>query len=559
MLYKFRWMVAAVVAMGLFALGIIFDLAPRWRVLIAAQQEEKKLNANIAALPATRAVYSAPINENKNYLLPAITRLAVLQGVVIGNISASANNQMHIAARSNYSNMLIFHAALLKQQVGLRNFVYQAAGNNEVRFVADITASQITIQANNQMLMSAHNPFCGQAGGMSSLQQLSSLRTRGSPSDFSLDLQNTNLSDTVRLLAKMLNRNVIVSPAVEGRVTLHLHHAEPASVFDLLLDSYGLEKLQRGNVWYVAPRDELIRRKQQEMKWQNLSSQTAELITETWQIHYARAEEMGRLIQQGKTSFLSTRGQVRVDARTNIICVQDVPERMAVIRKVIIKLDQPAQQVRIEARLATVDNDFERELGVDFAVQANAATTVVPGRYSVAVARLPDGSQLDVKLAALEMSGHAELISSPSLYTTNQQAAAIEAGEEVPYQEVSESGGTAVVFKKAVLGLKVTPQILPGGYVLLQLRVNQDRPGSRMVLGMPTISTRQILTSVLVKSGQTAVLGGIYENQDEKAVRRIPLLGSVPVIGELFTLRASRSAKRQLLIFVTPKIMTQPP
>lgn len=554
MLYKFRWLIATMMATVLLAIGIIVDLVPRWHALTAARQEEKNLNVKIAALPtAPTALPVTQTSKNKNYLLPAITKLATQQNVTISNISELANNHMHFAARGNYANMLLFLAALLKQQpVTLPGFTYQAVGNNEVRFVADMVATQISTQPNNPVLIVAHNPFCGQAGGKANFM------ARAERNDFSLDLQNTNLSDTVRMLAKILGRNIIVSSAVEGRVTLRLQHARAANVFDLLLDSYGLEKLQRGNVWYIAPREELIKRKQQEMKWLNLSSQTAELMTDTRQIHYGKAEEIGRLLQDGKASFLSARGQVRVDARTNVICVQDVAERMVAIRKLIARLDQPTQQVRIEARLASVDNDFERELGVDFSVRENG-THPVPGRYSIAVARLPDGSQLDVKLAALETNGHAELMSSPSLYTANQQPAVIEAGEEVPYQEVSNSGGTAVVFKKAVLSLKVTPQVLPGGYVLLQLHINQDRPGNRMVLGMPTISTRQILTNVLVKSGQTAVLGGIYENQDEKAVRRIPLIGSVPVLGELFTLRTSSQTKRELLIFVTPKIMTQAP
>ena len=222
------------------------------------------------------------------------------------------------------------------------------------------------------------------------------------------------------------------------------------------------------------------------------------------------------------------------------------------------QLDAPAQQITIEARLASVDNDFERELGLDFSVRSTSQPDAqTAGRYSIAVAALPDGSVLDVKLAALENAGHAEIISSPSLFTSNHQSASIEAGEEVPYQEVSESGGTAVVFKKAVLGLKVTPQILPGNHVLLQLQINQDRPSSKMVLGMPVIRTRQINTSVLVKDGKTIVLGGIYETNHEEGQRRLPFLSQVPVLGWFFKEQNTLDTKRELLIFVTPRIMTQ--
>lgn len=550
MLFKFRWLIAAIIVALLLICGTLLDLAPRWQSLEVMRQEKNNLANKIATLPSATAMI--PFKQHK-YILSEISKLAAQQHVIINKLSESTNQQVHLVAHGAYADMLVFINALFKKHHAVFvGFSYQGISHNEVRFIVDMNLSNMAGSVfRGDSTLSAQNPFCGQAGGNTRF----SLRDEGRT--ISLDLQNNNLSDTVRLLAKFSEVNVIVSQAVEGNVTLHLQHAKPADVFEMLLDSYGLEKLQRGNVWYIASRDELIKRKQQQVKWQNLSYQAANLTTETWQIRYGKADDIARMLQDGKNTFLSVRGQVRVDARSNIICVQDVPERMLAIKKLIAKLDKPIQQVQIEARLASVESDYERELGVDFSVQAHGAT-VTPGRYSIAVAHLPDGSQLDVKLAALENDGHADLISRPSLYTANQQAAVIEAGEEVPYQEVSESGGTAVAFKKAVLALKVTPQVLPGGYVLLQLRINQDRPSNRLILGMPTITTRQILTNVLVKSGQTAVLGGIYENQDEKAMRRIPLLGDVPVIGELFTVRAVRQAKRELLIFVTPKIMTRP-
>jgi type IV pilus assembly protein PilQ len=225
----------------------------------------------------------------------------------------------------------------------------------------------------------------------------------------------------------------------------------------------------------------------------------------------------------------------------------------------------PVQQILIEARLASVDDDYERELGVHFDLNQGGAEanvglqTKLPKEqaksYSLAIAKLADGSLLDVKLTALENAGHAELISSPSLFTANQQTASIEAGEEIPYQQMSDSGGTAVVFKKAVVGLSVTPQILPGNKVLLQLKINQDRPSNKMVLGMPTISTHQMTTSVLVKNGQTIVLGGIYEANKEKGEQGVPLINRVPLLAWLFKQQNIKENKRELLIFVTPKIM----
>lgn len=385
--------------------------------------------------------------------------------------------------------------------------------------------------------------------------------------NLSLELQNANLSDAIRLIAKFVNINVIISPSVSGVATLHLYNAAPNHALDLLLTSHKLAKWQIGNVFYIAPRDELIKRKQEEIKWQEIWEESSPLITKVWQIKYGKAEDIARFLQDEHASLISKRGRVRVDIRTNVICIQDVAKSIKQIRQLIQQLDVPVQQILIEARLASVDNDFERELGINFAVKSQASSDSDEtsakffgrraGRYSIAVAKLADGSLLDVKLAALENAGHAELISSPSLFTANQQPASIEAGEEVPYQEVSESGGTAVVFKKAVLGLKVTPQVLPGNKVLLQLQINQDRPGNRMVLGVPTISTRKIMTNVLVKTGQTIVLGGIYESSQEKGEERLPFISRVPLIGLLFKQQQTRKNKRELLIFVTPRIMQE--
>jgi type IV pilus assembly protein PilQ len=388
-------------------------------------------------------------------------------------------------------------------------------------------------------------------------------------SNLSLDFKDINLADAIRIMAKFINQNVVLSKTISGRVTLHLQQANPLQAFAMLLTSQGLAKWQIGNIWFVASRAELIQRKQEELQWQTVWDASLPLKTVVWRVKYGKAEELARLLQDEQAGLVSKRGRVRVDTRTNVLCVQDTDERIAALAKLIKELDVPVKQIRIEARLASVESDFEQELGVDFSVKSSASEnnndnllspkvqTQQMGHYSIAVATLADGSLLDVKLAALENAGHAELISSPSLFTSNQQPASIEAGEEVPYQEVSESGGTAIVFKKAVLGLTVTPHVLPGNHVLLQLRINQDRPSHRMVLGMPIIRTRQITTNVLVKDGKTIVLGGIYETDQEEGQRRLPFISQIPVIGWLFKEQNTLINKRELLIFVTPKVITQ--
>lgn len=370
----------------------------------------------------------------------------------------------------------------------------------------------------------------------------------------SLELKNTNLADAIRIMAKFMHLNVVISDNIVGNVTLSLKDAMPEQAFDLLLISHDLARWQVGDVSFVAPRLELIKHQQEELKWQEVTKASAPLRTEVWQLRYANAVEIGHIIQSGKTTFLSKRGHMQVDARTNTLCIQDISTAIDNLHQLIKRLDVPIQQIVIEARLASVDSDVERELGVDFSVAAKSNVAINQGHYSLAVASLADGSLLDMKLAALENSGRAELISSPSLFTANQQPAAIEAGEEVPYQEVSESGGTAVTFKKAVLALKVTPQVLPGNRVLLQLQINQDRPSNRMVQGVPTISTRQIKTNAVIKNGQTIVLGGIYETNQEEGQKRLPFISEIPLIGALFTQQNRKENKRELLIFVTPKI-----
>lgn len=375
-----------------------------------------------------------------------------------------------------------------------------------------------------------------------------------------LTYQQLYLPEAIQLLAKFLHKNVVVSPTVTGMATLQLKNADPLQAFNALLLTHGLAKWNIGDVWFVASQADLIKRKQEESKWRKMYDESAELITVVSQIRYAKASDIADLLKKDQTGLLSKRAQVRVDLRTNTLFVQDIGEHLSLVRTLIHKVDVPVQQIMIEAKLVSMDHDFEQELGVQFGVKEpnqgrSKKLALLPGKYSVAVATLADGSLLDVKLAALENAGRAELISSPRLYTANQQSAYIESGEEVPYQEVSESGGTAVVFKKAVLGLRVTPQVLPGGKVLLQLQINQDRPSNKMVQGVPTINTRQMMVNVLGKSGQTIVLGGIYENNYEEGQQRIPFLNRLPLLGWLFTQQTTRETKRELLIFVTPTIM----
>lgn len=381
----------------------------------------------------------------------------------------------------------------------------------------------------------------------------------------SIELNQVDLSEAIRMVAKMLRVNVIVSPSVSGRVTLRLHNVLPEEALRVLLSSYGLTKWERGQLWVIAKPTELVQRQEEEVKWHTVLEETEPLSAQLWQLNYGNSQTIARILTDERSSLLSKRGRIRADQRTNTIYIEDIAERLPSIHRLVAQLDIPVQQIAIEARLASVDSDVERELGLRFVTtspsnDARHPETGMPsagsGAYTFALLKLADSSWLDVKLSALEKAGQAELISSPSLFTANQETASIEAGEEIPYQETSESGGTAVVFKKAVLGLKVTPQVLPNNRLLLQLQINQDRPSNKLVQGVPTISTRQIITSVLANSGQTVVLGGIYEVNQETGQEGIPFLSQIPLLGRLFSQHNMRRNKRELLIFVTPRIMT---
>ncbi len=381
-----------------------------------------------------------------------------------------------------------------------------------------------------------------------------------------VELHQVSLSLAIQTLAQLAKRDVVISPSVKGDVQLSLHHQDPLQAITVLLRTHGLAQWQLGNIFFIAPEEELLQRQQALLHFQQTREALLPLTMKIWPIKYAKASDIAHLLQQTKQSILSPQGQLQVDSRSNVLCVEDHTPRLAQIERIIQRLDVPVAQIVIEARLVSIDQDRERALGLHFFAQAPAQDTHtrlvdaanaggVLNRYSLAVAKLADGSLLDVKLSALETAGQAELISSPRLFTTNQQPAAIEAGEEVPYQEISEGGGTGVQFKKAVLGLKVTPQVLPGQKILLALSINQDRPTGHLVQGVPTISTRKITTTVLARAGQTIVLGGIYEANQENSEERVPFISQVPLLGLLFKQHHRRLNKRELLIFVTPKII----
>jgi type IV pilus assembly protein PilQ len=342
------------------------------------------------------------------------------------------------------------------------------------------------------------------------------------------------------------------------------------------------------------------------------------LRTEYLQVNYAKAADLATLIQSGaNSSLLSERGSVAIDERTNTLLLQDTSERLADIRRLVSTLDIPVRQVMIESRIVIVNDDYSRELGVRFGANAvfaqggqdglgaignpigdadtedgvvispypgvgpNVGGNAIGGvetrpnadeRYLVnlpvanaagriALTLLDSDYLVDLELSAAQAEGRGEIISSPRLITANQREATIEQGVEIPYQEASSSGATATQFKKAVLSLKVTPQITPDNRVILDLTVSKDSVGQLVASAtggfVPSIDTREIVTQVLVNDGQTVVLGGILETERRDTETKVPLLGDVPVLGHLFKTTSRVDNKRELLIFVTPRILRE--
>lgn len=405
----------------------------------------------------------------------------------------------------------------------------------------------------------------------------------------SLNFQNISVRAVLQLIADFTEQNLVVSDAVTGNITLRLNKIPWDQALSIILKTRGLVKRQMGDVILIAPAGEVAAREKAELAQIQQSQELEPLLSDLMQINYAKAGDIAALVNDKSNTMLSERGRLSVDARTNSIWIQDTGSKLRQIKDLVVKLDIPVRQVLIEARIVNVTKDVELDLGIRFGVThpdylsgtlegANVSrqgttapniplnqrlnldllapvTTGTPASIGIALAQLSNGTMLDLELSALETIGKAKLISSPRLITANQQEAVIEQGEEIPYQEAASSGATTVAFKKAVLSLKVTPQITPDDKIILDLAINQDSVSSQQFLGVPAIDTKQIDTNVLVSNGQTIVLGGIYKKDTTEAIKRIPFLGEMPVIGVLFRNKQNIVKYDELLIFITPKII----
>ncbi|WP_429121822.1 type IV pilus secretin PilQ [Aeromonas allosaccharophila] len=411
----------------------------------------------------------------------------------------------------------------------------------------------------------------------------------------SLNFQDIPVRTVLQLIADFNNLNLVTTDSVGGNITLRLDGVPWEQALDIILKVRGLDKRLDNNILLVAPAEEIAAREKQQLESRNQVADLAQLYTEYLQINYAKASEVAALLSSESTKLLSPRGAVSVDERTNVLVVKDTADVISSIKRMLDILDIPVKQVVIEARMVTIDDGFDEALGVRWGVtkndghgnstsgsiegndgsgngtgtntkpsvedrmNVNLPVTNAAGTLAFQVARLADGTLLDLELSALEKESKAEIIASPRVTTANQKPALIEQGTEIPYVESSSSGATSVTFKKAVLSLKVTPQITPDNRVILDLTVTQDTKGETVPTGTGdavSINAQSITTQVLVNNGETLVLGGIYQQTIKSDVTKVPLLGDIPGLGVLFRKTTSENKKRELLIFVTPKIVT---
>jgi len=413
----------------------------------------------------------------------------------------------------------------------------------------------------------------------------------------SLNFQNVDVRSLLQVIADFTNLNIITSDSVGGTITLRLKDVPWDQALDIILQSKGLDMRKNGNVVLVAPRDEIASKEKLELEARNQIADLEPLRSEAFVVNYQKAEDVRKLLSDDKQRLLSKRGSVAVDPRTNQIFVQDTTARLEDVRRLLQRIDIPVPQVLIEARIVEADDRFSRNLGVRFgfgritsevAVGGNNSLPSLPGAGggtgggggvsvinsnsvnlpAAGIGGFNPGSfnltlfnssltrLINLELTALEADGRGKIISSPRVVTADKIKAVIEQGTEIPYQQSTSSGATSVAFRKAVLKLEVTPQITPEGAIFLDVKVNKDSRGTETSAG-PAIDTKNVQTQVLVENGGTVVLGGIYEQQERTTVTKVPFLGDLPVLGNLFKNTATINDRTELIIFITPRVISE--
>lgn len=429
----------------------------------------------------------------------------------------------------------------------------------------------------------------------------------------SLNFQNVEVRAVLQVIADFTGLNIITSDTVSGNLTLRLKDVPWDQALDIVMQAKGLDMRKNGSVLWIAPKDELLTKEKLELEQRAQIAELEPLKTETYQLNYQKAESFKQVfgIDGGadtKKSILSKRGSAVIDPRTNQLFVTDIASKLEEIRKLVQKTDIASKQVLIEARIVEADDKFSKNLGAKlgftdlrtirggdtgFQVRRGSNTRVAAtgtltgvgeqtgqveedgqgynnsqfinlpaagingataGSLAISLFSAAANRFLNLELSALEADGKGKIISSPRVVTADQLKALIEQGTELPYQVASASGATSIAFRKANLKLEVTPQITPDGNIILDVDVNKDSVGVETRAGY-AIDTKHVKTQVLVENGGTVVLGGIFQQIERELATKVPVLGDIPVVGNLFKSTGRTNDKTELLIFITPKIV----
>jgi type IV pilus assembly protein PilQ len=424
----------------------------------------------------------------------------------------------------------------------------------------------------------------------------------------SLNFQNIEVRSLLQVIADFTNFNIVTSDSVTGSVTLRLKDVPWDQALDIVLQAKGLGMRKTGNVLWIAPKDEIAAKEKLDLESRAAIQSLEPVRTQSFQLNYTKAADIAGQITAGTGAarILSIRGSVIAEPRTNQVFVTDISSRLEQVQDLIAKLDIPVRQVLIEARIVTASDTFGRSLGVrlggsdlrgirggdagysvgnnnrvavggsyDAVSGTTGESAVVPNTVNTSFINLPAVGQggftpasfavslfsasanrfLNLELSALEADGKGKLVSSPRVVTADQTKALIEQGTEFPYQQATSSGATSVSFRKATLKLEVTPQITPEGNIILDLDINKDSRGETTAAGI-AIDTKHIKTQVLVENGGTVVIGGIFELTESESVSKVPLLGDIPIAGNLFKNTNRNSSKQEMLVFITPKMIS---
>ena len=422
----------------------------------------------------------------------------------------------------------------------------------------------------------------------------------------SLDFQDVEVRTILQILAKESGTNIVASDTVNGKMTLSLKDVPWDQALDLVMQARNLDMRQQGNIINIAPRDELLAKDKAFLQAEKEIAELGSLYSQNFQLKYKNVEEFRKILRldeidtnNSRNTLLSNRGSALIDPATNTLIVTDTRSVIEKFRKLIDELDVPAQQVMIEARIVEATDGFARDLGVKFgyggterqtawgfnsgsggisaannggiggnigtssgrwSVNTNINLPVAAAANSIALVRALSSGALNLELSASEQLSKTKTLANPRVLTQNRQEAKIESGTEIPYQDTSTSGNnttTTTTFKKAVLGLVVTPNITPDGQIIMNVKINKDTPIDCRVKNEATkcIQTKNLDTQAMVENGGTLIVGGIYEEENGNTLTKIPLLGDIPVIGNLFKTRQNSESRRELLIFITPRIM----